>query len=154
MAFNTIQDVGAHISQRIGTMKELAAEDFAPEGGAADVVAKELMGGADMKFTQLRKFFGQVKRMERNYRGRDPATPLPMDDLYLLLPDLAYARGRGLITPDFYSLMRTCIAQAKMRTVADLRQFAKFLEAVIAYHKLREQERTDQPRVQRGGTRR
>lgn len=130
----TVGDVKAHI-ESLSRFRDLDPGYFAPENGAADIVAQNLQ--RDMKITQVRKLFNWIKSIEMRYRGQQDEEALDRAAIYLLLPELAYARGRKLITADFYELMKTCLDERRMRTVGDFRVLVRFLEAVLAYHKMR-----------------
>lgn len=82
---------------------------------------------------QLRKFFGEVKRQQMiGYVGHET-------DFILLKPKLAYAVGRtdkGSKIKDFYWIMSTAIDCVKNET--HFKNFIKFFEAVVAYHKAAE----------------
>lgn len=132
---NSVQDVIRHIDS-LGRFKDLGAGYFAPEGWAADVVAQEELGR--MKVTQLRKLFSSIKSIDKQLKGSGTDESLPQDKIHLLLPEIAYAYGRELITANFYVLIRSCLSESKMRTVGDFRNFVRFLEAVLAYHKMRD----------------
>ena len=58
-----------------------------------------------------------------------------------LIPELAYAQGRGLIPDDFYRLMKASLSSQKLQTVKDFRLLTEFLTAVLAYHKLYESKK-------------
>ncbi|RLC81570.1 MAG: type III-A CRISPR-associated protein Csm2 [Chloroflexi bacterium] len=110
-------------------MKELEVESFVNKNGLADKVALGL--GEDLKPTQLRKVFHSLKRIEREVK-RDKEN-FRTSSVVSILPDLAYATGRGVIPKKFYELMRECIA--KVEDASDFERFMKFLEAILAYHK-------------------
>ncbi len=59
-------------------------------------------------------------------------------EVRLLVPELAYARGRDLIPQKFYDLMRRCLSDPKLQTVGDFRRLAELLTALLAYHKYHE----------------
>lgn len=115
----------------------LHLEDFAEPGKLADGLAK---GYRDrLKATQLRRFFHAIKNVERGMRGYRDEEPLPTEirgRLLPLMPELAYAQGRGLIPRDFYGLMKACLSSQRLQTVGDFRLLTAFLTAILAYHKL------------------
>ena len=87
-----------------------------------------------MTTSQLRKFFGEVKRQQMN--GYNPT------DFILLKPKLAYAVGRaqqnktGLKIADFYNVMSKAIDLVE--TKEQFENFIKVFEAIVAYHKAAE----------------
>ena len=95
--------------------------------------------GKELKSSQLRRIFGTIRLLERRSRGRAPGDPLEdphRQRLALLGPELAYARGRNLIPPDFCEMLRSCLEPGHMQTVAHLRRLGELLAAVVAYQKL------------------
>jgi len=125
--------------QRLDRLVDLRVEDFAPEGGLADVVAREL--GRDLRAAQLRKFYDLLKRIELELRncGEDDDFPAEFRPRVLrVLPLLAYARGRGNIPNGFYEVMKTLLDFNKIPRIQDYRTLVRFLEAIVAYHKFRE----------------
>jgi CRISPR-associated protein Csm2 len=53
----------------------------------------------------------------------------------MMMPMLAYAKGRKLIPQSFYDLMKICFGAEKCKTVEDFNQAVSFLEAILAYQK-------------------
>ncbi|MGQ9629719.1 MAG: type III-A CRISPR-associated protein Csm2 [bacterium] len=130
-----IEEVTKYIGE-LPSFSKLEIEYYAVENGAADVIAKKL--GDKMKVNQLRKLFESIKGIERDCRGKDDSDKFETDKLYRILPELAYALGRGLITSDFYELVKTGIGNSnttKFKTVGDFLRFKDFLSAIIAYNK-------------------
>lgn len=131
----------AQIKKELGdlaTMSQLAPERFAEEGGLAEGLVAGL-GEGDLKATQLRKVFHQVKDLQREFR--QPGAAFDRAKVALIMPTLAYAVGRKLIPSDFYDVMKLCFGSAKCRTRDDFDRAASFLEAVMAYHKYHEIKR-------------
>lgn len=132
---------------RNGTIRDLTKgnfkpEDYAAEGGDADRIAKEIYDSKEkMKITQLRKVFSDLKAIHRNAR-KGSNFEEQKDAIFLLSPELAYARGRGLITADFFQLMKTCLFRTqnsktlcRITTLDEFNNFMKFFEAILAYYK-------------------
>lgn len=88
----------------------------------------------DSKLTtsQLRKFFGEVKRQQ--------AIGFNATDFILLKPKLAYAVGRtkknDSCLHDFYKVM--AIAIDTVQNEKQFKNFIKLFEAIVAYHKAAE----------------
>lgn len=82
--------------------------------------------------SQLRKFFGEVKRQQM--KGYNET------DFVLLKPKLAYAVGRAkdgnAKINDFYAVISDAID--KVKTEDHFRNFIKIFEAIVAYHKAAE----------------
>ncbi len=111
----------------------------------ADAFVKDK--SVELKPTQLRRVFHALKEKERKFRGKNEGDILEAEDrreIYLLLPELAYARGRRLIPQNFYELMRLCLSSEKLKTIGDFRRLVQFVTAILAYHKYREKEKGGQ----------
>lgn len=83
--------------------------------------------------SQLRKFFGEVKRQQME--GYDETS------FVLLKPKLAYAVGRAKDTKskinDFYLVIANAIDRVKNE--AQFKNFIQIFEAIVAYHKAAEE---------------
>jgi len=131
------------------TFSKLKPEDYAPLHRFAYHVAvvertdrtegRRKKTETRIKITQLRKFFAEVKRLEkRELKGRDKDKAL--DDifyakLYRLHHLLAYAKGRDHIDEHFFKLMCSSLTREKLQTVEDFLTFSDFLTAILAYSK-------------------
>ncbi|MBU1207731.1 MAG: type III-A CRISPR-associated protein Csm2 [Proteobacteria bacterium] len=114
----------------------LSVEEFAEQDKLADQLAAEFR--TSLKPTQLRKIFHAIKAIERRFKGEDDSKRFdPQDkvEVRLLVPELAYARGRDLIPQKFYELMRQCLSEQKLQSLGDFRRLAQLLTALLAYHK-------------------
>lgn len=84
--------------------------------------------------SQLRKFFGEVKRQQM--------TGYSETDFVLLKPKLAYAVGRSKQKDskikDFYFVIANAIDQVKNEE--HFKNFIKIFEAIVAYHKAAEEK--------------
>lgn len=120
----------------------LPIEEFAEPEKLADQLADEFRTSRPtLQPTQLRKVFHAIKAIERRFKGHDDSKQLDRKDkvdIRLLVPELAYARGRDLIPQKFYDLMRRCLSDQKLLTVGDFRRLAELLTALLAYHKYHE----------------
>lgn len=89
-------------------------------------------GKAHLSTSQIRKFYGEVKRQQMT--GYSPT------DFILLKPKLAYAVGRDKKSQkntkiqDFYDVIADAIG--KVNTEHSFENFVKIFEAIVAYHKL------------------
>lgn len=120
------------------TFSEIDVDLFAPDGKWASEIAKCL--GKKMKINQLRKVFGEIKRIEVTLKRRGKKEDDPFEDprIFLLIPQLAYAKARDLISKDFYELLKIIIGDSKttkIKTVGDYKRFVEFMTAIVAYHK-------------------
>jgi len=119
----------------LATFSLLSPDYYAVENGAAHIVAKGVKD-KEMKTTQLRKFFGHIKRLDAQTKGKKVNDAFVSTKLSLIMPELAYALGRKLISEEFYGLIKECLNASKIKTVADFKNFVDFLSAVLAYHKM------------------
>ena len=129
----SISDVINYI-KNLEKFSDYPVAKFAPEHGHADIVAKKVKD--KVKVTQLRKLFTQIKQIELELKGKNSEEDFKATTkIYLLLPELAYALGRKLITPKYYNLMKECFDVKKLKRVKDFNRLVEFLTAVLAYHK-------------------
>jgi CRISPR-associated protein Csm2 len=120
--------------EKLDMFKELDIRCIANEGEYADTLANKLK---DMKTTQLRRFFGAVKNIEKNLNGKSWEDVEA--DFYLLKPKLAYAKGRNLIPAEFHEVVKTSMNKVDVGNnedkIANYKMFVRFLESIVAYHK-------------------
>lgn len=88
--------------------------------------------GDTLSTSQLRKFYGEVKRQQLN--GYDPT------EFKLLKPKLAYSAGRLKNTKmyDFYKVISEAIDN--VTDDSSFKNFIKMMEAVVAYQKFYEKK--------------
>lgn len=136
--FNTINDVIKHL-EGLQKLSDLKPEDYALENKIADKIAR---AKGDMKITQIRKFFGHIKKIESiDLKNKKDGDEFDLAKLYLLMPELAYSLGRGVINREFYDVMKLCLGSNKIKVVSDFKRFVELLTAVIAYSKMQEAEK-------------
>ena len=88
--------------------------------------------------TQIRRFFGEIKRISNSIDFSEQK-----DAIIMLKPQLAYAVGRAKNKEDkikdFYEQMAIALDAIRLddeeHCQADFRNFVKIYEAVVAYHK-------------------
>ena len=88
--------------------------------------------------SQLRKFFGEVKRQDMN--GYDET------DFVLLKPKLTYAVGRAdknSKIKDFFNVLSKAMDEVVKSTTPEtsFKNFIKIFEAIVAYHKAAEEQK-------------
>lgn len=114
-------------------LTDVKFKELAMENGHIDNFARDNL--RDLKSTQLRKFFSEVKKIEKQSRtGLDDDS---MKDLYLLVPKLKYAKARQLCPDTFVNLFSKLIAKvdgSEDKKIA-FKNMVNILEAVVAYHK-------------------
>lgn len=124
--------------KQLEMLKELKPKVFADEDGYADVISlrlsKERNERKKLKTSQLRKFFGAIRDIEREKEWDRMET-----QFYLLKPKLANSRGRKLIPEEFYQIMKVCMSKVDKGTpkdkVENFNVMVDFLEAIVAYYK-------------------
>jgi CRISPR-associated protein Csm2 len=128
--------------KKSGTLKDLLRpEQFAEPDQVADKIAESYVKEGEMKTTQLRKVFHALKENERIVKAKkdeEELDPSTTTRIRLLVPEIAYARGRKLIPQEFYELMRLCLSSNKLKKVGDLRVLMQLLTAILAYQKYHE----------------
>jgi CRISPR-associated protein, Csm2 family len=125
------------IIQKIDNLQNLSQLDekeIAEEEGYAERVAEEVR---NLKTTQLRKFFSEIKANERELKEKGWKSI--EGRFYMMRPNLAYAKARKLVPDQFFDLMNACMKQVDKgddeQKKENYKRFVQFLEAIIAYHK-------------------
>ena len=128
-----INEIVGNIKQ-LEMLKELKPKVFADEEGYADIISRRLAKGRKLKTSQLRKFFGAIRDIEREKEWDKMET-----QFYLLKPKLANSRGRELIPEEFYQVMKVCMSKVDKGTeddkIENFNSMVDFLEAIVAYYK-------------------
>jgi CRISPR-associated protein Csm2 len=115
------------------TLNEIDNKDLIDfETGYAYIVAENSKG---LKTTQLRKFFGALKKMEQKESWDEIET-----DFYLLKPRMAVASGRGHVPKPFLNVVMAAMSKVDNveedeEKMENFDKFVKFFEAIVAYHK-------------------
>ncbi|HOL44645.1 MAG TPA: type III-A CRISPR-associated protein Csm2 [Methanothrix sp.] len=120
-------DVSSQIKMRIGRL-----ESFDKYRGDELVQDAERIAGSikDLKTAQLRRIYGEVKRMEMDF---EKSGEFSRDRVVLLKPRLAYAANKmGEVKP-IADIFSACIDKIHDRD--DFMRFVNFFEAILAYHK-------------------
>ena len=100
----------------------------------AEKIANELVGNnprkPDLKSSQLRKFYMEVKSLERKVEaeGFEKIKPL----IKMLKVKVNYQRGRGLVPPKFVEFITKCVDNVNDRE--DFKDFVMHFEAVVGYY--------------------
>lgn len=95
--------------------------------------------------TQLRKFFGQMKRLQIDLLSGEQSSQNKKNSysgLLMLKPQLAYAKGRDLKNgrsiskiKDFEDQISKAIDAVEKGNKTHFKNFVNLVEAVVAYHK-------------------
>ncbi|MEG3224831.1 MAG: type III-A CRISPR-associated protein Csm2 [Methanobacteriales archaeon Met13] len=127
-----IKDVISNI-KGLEMLKDMDAKVFADEDGYADIISRRLVR-SKLKTSQLRKFFGAIRDIEREKEWDKMET-----QFYLLKPKLANSRGRDLIPEEFYQVMKVSMSKVDKGSdedkVNNFNRMVEFIEAIVAYHK-------------------
>ncbi|MCX8207802.1 MAG: type III-A CRISPR-associated protein Csm2 [Methanothrix sp.] len=84
----------------------------------------------NLKTAQLRRIYGEVKRMEMDF---EKSGEFSRDRVVLLKPRLAYAASKKSDVRPLAEIFSKCIDKIGDRD--DFRRFVNFFEAILAYHK-------------------
>lgn len=91
--------------------------------------------------SQIRNIFGEVKRIEANVNDSPELNQWKQDFLFLR-PKIAYAAARVLSDRKNSRIkgLKSVLEKAHdaVETTEDMKRFAKFFEAIVAYHKVYE----------------
>jgi len=122
------------------SLKEvLIPEKYALPGGWAEKTAMELISrgnkGEGMNNHQLRKIFIQVKNIEGKILSDKTKFHSYKNEIFLIMPQVAYALGRKVIPQNFYDLMKECIKPSKIKEAEDFLSFVDYFTSIVAYFK-------------------
>jgi len=126
-----VENILREISE-LPRMRDLDLEKVCIPEGYAEKIAKEF---GDLKPTQLRKVFHELKRIERDVKKKGEKGKFEYTRVAKLLPHLAYAKGRQLIPEKFYQMLKMCLDKQKLEINEDFLRLAEFVTAILAYHK-------------------
>jgi CRISPR-associated protein Csm2 len=131
------------IIKKIENLKDLSEENLKPEDYALpDGWAHKIaLASKNVKTAQLRKFFNEVKRLYQRTKGKEDIDEVKRE-IIKLIPELIFAKGRNVITEEFYKLLESCLLKKegdkkmpRFEKYEEFENFVSFLEAIIAYHK-------------------
>jgi CRISPR-associated protein Csm2 len=117
-------EVSSHIL-KVGTFKEYSGDILVKD-------AENLAGSIrDLKTAQLRRIYGEVKRMEMDF-GKGEGS-FSRDRVVMLKPRLAYAASKKPEVIRIKNVFSKCID--KIQSPEDFSRFVSFFEAILAYHR-------------------
>ena len=126
-------------------------KSFEDEGGFADIIGYQFSrNGKRVNPNQLRRFYGEIKRIERKANWEDAKF-----DFYMLKPRMAIAvsrksEGLGAVSDksensellpfEFYDLIKTIMDKVKVNgdskaSYNNLKLFVRLYESIVGYHK-------------------
>jgi len=129
-------------SERSGIPEELKNvenpnfEEIMKSHGAAERFALSLK---KLKATQLRKFFDEIKTIEKQLS--ESSWEEVKTKIILLIPKIKYNKGRKLIPKEFSNFMTDIIEKIISSQKSEeekkkmFKNFVRILEAIVAYHK-------------------
>ncbi len=98
-------------------------------------IAEAIAATITFKPTQLRRIFHQIKTIKQEVKSADSLRSVEVS-LIKILPLLAYSKGRGLISEDFYELSKALISKVRESLKKeDFDKFVDMFEAIVAYHR-------------------
>jgi len=112
---------------------DLDLEEWLEPNGICFKFAKR----AEIKRTQLRKYFDEIKQIKILLKGFKEEEQIPSKvrvKLVGLIPKFAYAKGRKLMGDDVYEFFSNSLRKVKDGKVEDFKAFEQILEAILAYH--------------------
>lgn len=122
--------------ERVNTLSSASSEIKESLYIYAAAVAKEM--STDVTPTQLRRYYSYIKSIEivnRHQKG-EYTQIIDKYKLSFLLPKIAGSSERKKLQ-SLYEVMKVCLSNSngsKIKTVADLRLFVEFFEAILDYH--------------------
>ena len=138
---NELQKVKEKI-KNLPSLKYYEVEDFVKFDGDADKITNELRNS--IKTSQLRKFFAEIKDIDIYLKDKDIWDEKAKMDFYLLMPKLAYAKGRKVIDNKFFELMKISmekVGSGKEEDILDdFKRFVQFLESIVAFYKVKNRD--------------
>ncbi len=137
---SSVQDLRKELEELLSdkNLSELGysfREKLIGQGGYAEFLAQKI----EIKRTQLRKYFNEIKRLKLEVKKIKENDILPDKikiKLKRLVALLAYAASpkRRLISRDFYEIIVLLINKVSEGRREDFEIFEEFFEAIIAYH--------------------
>jgi len=115
------------IKRSIGSLRAL--KDYTGDRIVADAEKLAQVIRGNLKNAQLRNIYGEVKRMEMDFRKTD----FNRDRLVLLKPKLTYAANKKPEVRPIKEVLTVCID--RVQDMEDFKKFVNFFEAVLAYHR-------------------
>ncbi len=85
-----------------------------------------------LTISQLRRFFDQVKRLERRYKTSSKAFEKISYELALIVASAKYTLARGKIPVSFLDFLETQIKN--INSGKEFEDFVKYFEAVVGYY--------------------
>ncbi len=135
---NELKNIISKIEEANSLKEIFKPEEYALPRGWAETVSKVLIKGnkkEGMNNNQLRKIFTQLKGIETQLKQNEEKFDKYKNNIFLIMPQVAYAFGRNVITKEFYNLMKACIKPNKIKAPKDYYCFVSFFTAIVAYFK-------------------
>ncbi len=91
-----------------------------------------------LKTNQIRKILSEVKSILDELRNSTNLTDDSKKRVFMIVPMIAYASGRGHVPKDFYELIKECLTFKNIKTIEDFKAFDEFITNIVAYKKVLE----------------
>ena len=113
-------------------------EQYIKPQGYCEVLAYVIALLDNLKKSQLRKFFNEIKSLEYDLKGNADINKIKIR-VISLIPKLAYSKGRGLLDDHFFTFMKILLTKLRNDMNEQNAQevfgtFVSILEAILAYH--------------------
>lgn len=133
-----IKEIVQDIEKNGALSKTLIPEEINLPGRMGHKIGKNLSNNNGKKddskslnTNQLRKYFQLIS----NVMSIEDFTE-QRNELFKVLPQIAYAAGRKVCPKDFYYLIEACISEKALQEKKDVEALVEFLTAIVAYSKL------------------
>lgn len=111
--------------EKLRSINQIDLEAFLTHGGLCEAISI----GCELKSTQLRKLFHNIKNIRKIARKEGNIGMLKVK----LLPILAYSVGRKLIDDEFYKFVKSLLNIVNDKS--EYETFIEIFEAIVAYHR-------------------
>jgi len=132
-ASETIQKILNNLKASKAPLNEILGNNalYLPDGYAAKVSEAT----RNTNTTQMRKIFGMVEKAFFVSRHEERFSEA-QEMLFMVVPQVAYSKGRGLIQPwGFSDLLQECINEYRIKSSKDIETMFRFMQSIVAYRK-------------------
>lgn len=123
------------VSEMVNGIESPNWKELMKENGVIDRYVKMVKKDKDIKPTQLRKFFQEVKKLKTTIK--DKGWDKMEADIYQLIPRVKYAQGRNLLPKSMVAFIVKSVETIGNSDdkKTSIENFVKIFEAIIAFHK-------------------
>lgn len=130
-AFKAFKD-SINTKQKLANLTEV---EFALVGGLVDKFVQDPSWQKDVKMTQLRRFFAEVKSITRRAVADDEVISKLVGEVALLHPLLHYAKGRNHLSKHAMELLIVLLEPSRLQDKEDFERLDQVMTTIVAYHK-------------------